>query len=81
MLIFFFLFFFLPATFVCLFVCLFGYLFCSSLRPNSQSNQDKVPAPRLALHVSRNNLARHVLPGAHPLNPGLTHLFIEPSHR
>ncbi len=64
-----------PATFV----CLFGYLFCSSLRLNSQSSRDKVPAPRLAPHVSWNNLARHVLLGAHPLDPGLSHLFIEPT--
>ena len=33
-------------------LCLFGYLFCSSLRLNSQSSRDKVPAPRLAPHVS-----------------------------
>lgn len=60
-----------------LFVSFFGYLFCSSLRLNSQSSRDKVPAPRLAPHVSWNNLDRRVLLGAHPLNPGLTHLFIE----
>lgn len=60
-------------------LCLFGYLFCSSLRLNSQSSRDKVPAPRLAPQVSWNNLAWHVLLGAHPLNPVLTHLFIEPS--
>lgn len=60
-------------------LCLFGYLFCSSLRLNSQSSRDKVPAPRLAPHVFWNKLVRHVLLGPHPLNPGLTHLFIEPS--
>lgn len=60
-------------------LCLFGYLFCSSLRLNSQSSRDKVPAPRLAPHVSWNNLVRHVLLGPHLLNPGLAHLFIEPS--
>lgn len=64
----------MPAT-----LCLFGYLFCSSLRLNSQSSPDKVPASRLAPHVSWNNLARPVLLGAHPLNPGLSYLFIEPT--
>lgn len=74
-----FLFFAPPETKQCLQSCLFGYLFCSSLRLNSQGSRDKVPAPRLAPHVSWNNLAWHVLLGAHPLNPVLTHLFIEPS--
>ena len=44
-------------------LCLFGYLFCSSPRLNSQSSRDKVPAPRLAPHVSWNNLARHFAGG------------------
>lgn len=37
---------------VSLFVCLCGCLFCSSLRLNSQSSRDKMPAPRLAPRLS-----------------------------
>lgn len=50
---------------VCLFVllCLCGCLFCSSLRLNSQSSRDKMPAPRLAPRLSWNNLGRHVTQG------------------